>query len=286
MNREIARQFEEVSSPIIVATHPRSGTHLMIDLLRRQFEACKAWLWPGETLHHLYVDVDRLSVGHPEPMSVEEAVSLLGRAKRPTVKTHSLPSLPSFEGEKCDLAEELIERGDILYIVRDGRDALCSTHIWKKEDEPELADYNLSEFLRLKKRGLSRVRYWAEHVKQWTKHPDVKVIRFEDILSASRGVVESLANELDMDPLYETPYLPEQVQGGRWTFYWRRLVRNFESTAILGRPNGREPANWEEAFTESDRRFFWEEAGSVLRQFGYELDDSWVVEGREPKKNA
>jgi hypothetical protein len=275
--------LQDVGRPIVVATHPRSGTHLTLDLLRKQFKACKAQLGFGETLHHLYVDLDRLSTTHPHPMSLEEAADLLRRAPRPTIKTHSLPSLPEHAGPRRELAAALIEKGDVLYVVRDGRDVLCSTHVWKKEDEPELADYSLSEFLRLEKRGRSRVGYWAEHVQEWAGRRDVQVVRFEDILDTPRQIIERLGRELDLDPLYEEPYLPEKVQGGRWSFYWRRLVRNFESTAIAGRPNGQEPADWEEDVSEKDRRFFQKEAGDVLSSLGYTQDDSCAntLDGQE-----
>ena len=53
----------EVSAkqPVIVASHPRSGTHLLMDTLRRQFKACRSWKWPGERLDRLYCSVDELN---------------------------------------------------------------------------------------------------------------------------------------------------------------------------------------------------------------------------------
>jgi hypothetical protein len=64
----------------------------------------------------------------------------------------------------------------------------------------------------------------------------------------------------------------------RWEDYWRRLTRNYESTTIVGRRNGKTPPDWKTDFTRDDRRFFWEEAGPVLKELGYETDDSWVAE--------
>ena len=53
-------------------------------------------------------------------------------------------------------------------------------------------------------------------------------------------------------------------------------MRNFESTAILARYNGKDPADWTEVLNESDRSFFEEEAGHILRAFGYEADEEWI----------
>ena len=37
--------------PVVVASHPRSGTHLMIDVIRRHFKPCRGWKWPGRPLN-------------------------------------------------------------------------------------------------------------------------------------------------------------------------------------------------------------------------------------------
>jgi len=74
--------------PIIVASHPRSGTHLLIDTLRRQFAKCRSWKWPGERLDRLYCNIDELN-GTRELLHEKKAVDILRRVERPIVKTHS-----------------------------------------------------------------------------------------------------------------------------------------------------------------------------------------------------
>lgn len=266
--------MEDIGRPIVVATHPRSGTHLTIDLLRKQFEECVGWLWFGETLHHLYLSLDRLIPGHTPSLSVEEALGLLRRAPRPTVKTHSTPDLENHENEGRRLGELLLERGDILYVVRDGRDVLCSAYRWRQAAE---LDCSLQEFLRREVNGVSRVRRWADHISAWVQHDEVEVIRFEDIVERPRRTIEQLGEILGLSPKLVEPYLPDKIENGsRWADYWRRLTRDFESTAITGRPDGKAPPEWRDAFREEDRRFFWKEAGHILKQLGYEEDDSWV----------
>lgn len=267
-------QLSDVGKPIVVATHPRSGTHLTIDFLRKQFEACKGWLRYGETLHHLYLSLDRLSPRSTHPVTIEEAIGILRRPERPTLKTHSLPTLPNHEGQRHSLAERLLDTGDVIYVVRDGRDVLCSTYAWRAEE-----DCSLSDFIRQRKKGRTRVEYWVEHVRQWTNRSDVTVLQFENILSRPRSVIDQLSTTLELSPLYDEPFLPRPIKSdSRWRDYWRRLTRNYESTTIVGRSNGKERPDWEEAFTREDRTFFWEEAGSALREFGYETDDKWISE--------
>ena len=55
--------LEQLSTgPVVVASHRRSGTHLMIDVIRRHFQPCRGWKWPGEPFDRLFVDVDWLGL--------------------------------------------------------------------------------------------------------------------------------------------------------------------------------------------------------------------------------
>ncbi len=274
---EIEDKMRGIGCPIVVATHPRSGTHLTIDLLRKQFEECKGWLWFGETLHHLYLNMDRLGEVTKPKITLSKAKDILRRADRPVVKTHSRPSLDQFAGEHLDFVKCLLCEADTIYVVRDVRDVMCSAHVWRQEYDPS-ARGSLSEFLRQNVGGQSRVKVWVDHVREWMSTPKAHVVRFEDIISSPESTIEQLADWLGIDPLKVQPYLPEKnKQGGRWADYWRRLTRDFESTAILGRHNGKEPQNWEEAFTDKDRKFIEQEAGELLRELGYERSCQWVA---------
>lgn len=273
---DIDTYMTEIGDPIVVTTHPRSGTHLMIDLLRKQFAPCKGWLHFGETLHHLYLNLDDLSTIKQRELPIDEAIDILKRPDRPIVKTHALPSFNSFKEDGKRLAHALLDQGTTLHVVRDGRDVMCSAHAWYR-DLTGNHDLPLADFLRQKQGSVSRVRFWADFVTRWADQPDVLVMRFEDVVSDTEAVVAKLGEVLGMNPLYETPLLPERLsKGGRLADYWRRLTRDHESTAILGRPNQQAPLDWREAFTDEDRQFFWDEAGPVLERFGYQHDASWI----------
>ena len=276
---DIAHRTEQMGAPVVVATHPRSGTHLMIDLLRKQFEACKGWVWPWETLHHLYVNLDRIRPQSSHPLTIEKAVSLMQRPDRPTLKTHSRPGFREHPSASRRFIQRLIEEGTVVYVVRDGRDVLCSAYLWEQTHSD--IQCQLSTFLRHPEGEPSRVRQWGDHVRAWTQQESVHVFRFEDILADARNAIRQLGTILDVDPLYETPYLPKRMESdSRWVDYWRRLTGNYESTTIVARPNGRSPPDWREAFTVGDRQFFWEEAGSMLQEFDYEPDSSWIEDPR------
>jgi hypothetical protein len=103
------------------------------------------------------------------------------------------------------------------------------------------------------------------------------VLHFEEIVDQPQSVIQQIGSILGLTPAYKRPYLPKKIkQGGRLAAYWRRLTRQFESTAILGRYNGEDPQDWCEAFTQDDRRFFHQEAGDVLIELGYVSDHHWI----------
>ena len=50
--------FQDIGKPILIASHPRSGTHLTIDLLRKQFQECQSYKRLGEPFDRLYLALE------------------------------------------------------------------------------------------------------------------------------------------------------------------------------------------------------------------------------------
>lgn len=255
--------------PIVVASHPRSGTHLLIDTLRRQFDACRSWKWPGERLDRLYCNVDEL----PGDGLLEEATArrILQRTERPLVKTHSWPGyqrafLGSHDGG-LDAAwvDGLDEHATVFYVYRDGRDVLCSYQLFRQGFDPD-AGGSIGAFLRGTEDGTNRVRRWAEHVQAWRARSDVHLVQFETLLNNPESVIRRIGTVIEEEPALAQPLLPEPFS----SIWDSRRARLFgirpESTAII---NG-ESRDWEEHFTPQDRTFFHEQAGDLLIDLGYE----------------
>ena len=66
-------KFLSVGKPVVVASHPRSGTHLTLDLLRKQFPACASYKLPAQPLDRLYFALEALSA--PPQRSISEGQS-------------------------------------------------------------------------------------------------------------------------------------------------------------------------------------------------------------------
>lgn len=262
--------------PVLVASHPRSGTHLMIDLLRNQFASCHASTLPGQSAHNLYLSLERLKEDTHRPISRAGATRILKRAARPTLKTHLLPGLEEIRPADRDFALDLVARATRLYCIRDGRAVLCSYRTFKTRGARPV-----SEFMRERVDGISRVARWAQHVRAWLAEPDVLPVRYEQVVANPREQLARLGEQLHEEPRWQEPLLPRRLRS-RADARLARLLGRSSSTTIVGRPRGGKSLKWQEALDEADRRFFHEEAGDVLIELGYEADDAWVTAPATP----
>lgn len=264
------------TQPVIVASHPRSGTHLLIDLLRRHFPACKSWKWPGERLDRLYCNIDELN-GTDGLLSEAKARSILMRTDRPIVKTHSFPEYQEgfLETHQGHLSKEwsdwIDNQGTSLYVYRDGRDVLCSYQLFRQSFDVT-ARCAIGDFLRQKDKGMNRVQRWKRHVRSWMDDPSVHLFRFEDIIQTPSSVIKRIGEVADMQPEIEDPLLPPPFE----SIWESRKARIFyvrpTSTAIINEKS----KDWAACFTQADREFFQREAGDLLSELGYIDSDDWV----------
>jgi len=266
--------FQDIGKPILIASHPRSGTHLTIDLLRKQFPQCQSSKKLGEPLDRLYFALESFdSPSNPLPES--KALDILHRAARPIIKTHCDPNFSYLQSEKSSWITWLKQEADIYYVLRDGRNVICSLHLFMQSYDPTTR-CSLSEFMRQKVGGVSRVKNWANHLQRWLNEPQVKVLKFEDIIKNTHSTIENLGQDLQLKSMNQQPLLPKRIKS-LWHGRWTRLTKTrSESTAIIGYYQGKKVQKWQKVFTPEDRHFFNSEAGTILRNLGYEKSDAWV----------
>lgn len=264
--------------PVVVASHPRSGTHLTIDLLRRQFADCAATKRMGERLDRLYLTVEEV-MRADGPMPDQKALRILRGAPRVPVKTHLRADYTrdhvahTYPGRLPDRWVELLEeRARFVYVVRDGRDVLASYQTFARSWDPE-ARGTIGQFLRTRTGDRSRVRVWADHVEGWLARPEVIVVRFERILGDPASTIAELSSALGLPSLDVTPLLPPATPS-IWAGRLDRLrMRAPVSTTTLAR-SGETTLRWQRDFSPADIELFAEEAGDLLQRLGYPLTPS------------
>lgn len=279
---ELAKRLDELAvNPIVVASHPRSGTHLAIDLLRKQFAECSSWKRWGERLDRLYCNVDIMH-WDPGPMRWQTAIEILRRCSRPVVKTHALPDWTWwFDKDHSGTLDPAWQRwfsepARFIYMYRDGRSVMCSYYLFCKGFDPEVRDLDFATFLRQAHKGRSRVGAWADHVRSWMNAPAVSAFRFEDAVRDTDRLLDRLSKDLEVTRTHREPLLPRPIRTVAESRLKRLLSTRPESSAILGDPKGPAKVKWQEQFSPEDRRFFHEEAGELLMELGYESSDAWV----------
>ena len=175
--------MHNTNAPIAIASHQRSGTHLLIDLIRRQFPTTRSWKWPTEKLNALYLNLERLRPEHCWSINVRQAQRLNQRAKRPILKTHSTAELNLWTGPANNYVTQLTKEATWLYVYRDPRSVMCSYHLLMQISDPNTRVL-LKDFIRQPHDGtdVSRVRFWSDHVCSWLNFPDITAFNFTEVI--------------------------------------------------------------------------------------------------------
>lgn len=266
-SRPDAPELDRLGTPVMVVSHYRSGTHLVMDLLRRQFKAFRPRMKPLESIHASYLSIDRFNTDSHRPIGPPEALRLLRKARRATLKTHALPGFPDFRQDVAGFGRALAERAVPLYAVRDGRDVMCSMHAWRKSFDPSTPDdFHDFVFTPSPQSGKTRARDWAEHALAWLDTEGVHPVRFERVVKDTRAVIDELAALLGETPALREPLLPAPIKSVRASWL-ARLIGNVESTNVHS--GGIKPLKRREAFDDAMTERFFTEAGDAMDRLGY-----------------
>jgi Sulfotransferase domain len=265
--------------PIVVASYPRSGTHLLIDCLRLNFAVCSSWKLPLERIDQLYLNLANMA-WRKEKLSDRAAIRILSRVQRPLIKTHAWPDFSADVSDSEDsrplsyeFAKWLNSHASFLYVYRDGRETLASRHWMSQQGLPSSARVSLGEFLRQSPHGVSRPRMWAEHVRGWMKRSGIHGVSMDRLLSDPTAVFGAIGKQLGMPLVHRAVRLPTLHDRNPASRLLRWLACRPHSTAIRA---PRRPLPWRSALSFADREFFLDEVGDLLIRLGYETSDDWV----------
>lgn len=157
--------------PIVVLSHPRSGTHLMIDGLRHFFRETYLKQRFNQPVHDLYMNLDRLDDAHPYAVRPEAIRRRFEHAtQRVIVKTHCAVEVDQVGAPYRGLAQAVFDAADMICVVRDVRPVLASYMALRPLKFPD-SPTEMGAFLRARlDAGLPPAAGWAHHIRGWLEH--------------------------------------------------------------------------------------------------------------------
>jgi hypothetical protein len=311
-----AEDLEQIKSrfpleKFFVTGHARSGTTLLGRLIRTHPEVhCD---WTGHFVTHSPTFVDllrdpslRAKFGDPtfrwnegrdsSSLFLRAAIDFLMEKNADKLGKHIVgdksPNTFANDAAVRYLAS-LYPDGKLIYIVRDGRDALVSQRFRQFIEFPERlgrADRNIrsgyirnpdpffngrqSLFTRSGVRDRSII--WAQNVRRSTEAGRrlfgnrFLCLRFEDLLARPVEEIGKVWEFLGADPAGLADRI-ETEMGDNPVVSWQES-RKVDSMRLAARGT---KGTWRELFTPTDRQIFKRYAGEQLIDFGYETDDAW-----------
>jgi hypothetical protein len=253
---------------IVLASFPRSGNTFLRNILLDVFDT---YSWNNIVVYNKglkeYKRLSRMkkinSITAPGKRKLEKLTKQLAF---PAIKTHELPKniLPLCKPET-----------KIIYLVRDGRDALVSmAHHRKDIIEPgtNFTD-NLKEALWAPVG--SYFGGWGANVEEWTRIADL-VIYFEDLVNNPEEQIIRLQKALSLpEPkMDKIPSFDSQRKGGsHFGGKKRKRLSQEEQDEFNQRffRSGRS-GGWKEDMPEEIQDKFWNKYGKVMQKLGYTMD--------------
>jgi len=255
---------------ILVSSHRRSGTHLLIDSIRKHVKGAE---FPNH--RHLPADFNLGSLFSKDERVFKVFKNFLETDRPIIIKSHLLP-------EECDLKAprdkfealilEIFEQAKKVYVAREGKAVLISLHRFLKSDS------NFSDFIREPNDHIvrelrseapfdaNRVAYWAYHQAAWNGTAEVHTIDFSDLVKRFEPTMESLLAFLEQ-PVPEHLSLP-QVPRIMWLHHLQKKLNHFglaplpECSSV--RPNKGRDKTSQPVLSAEDEAFFIQ----FSREFG------------------
>lgn len=262
ISRAITRDFLAGRPfPVIVATNMRSGTHLTIDFIRRNFEGMGGYKLPLETNDNVYLPLDCVGDG---TLSEKRVARSIARSHHTLCKVHWCD--PAFDllrnSSMPEMADWMAGNARVVVVYRHPRKVIDSLVVWELYTgaigRPEIPS---EAWLR------QRLSDWESHIRQWSQvDRPLFMLSAEDLLKNPQSVLQRLESFFGIPAKPATPLLPPQLRG-KWHSRLNRLVSvRPKSTEILTlRPSPQ--VRWKD----SDVALMRELCGKMSEQLGYRL---------------
>lgn len=221
--------------PILVASHPRSGTHFLIDLIRANFPHSNVKKKYIQTNEATYFNLERLT-SPKQQKSEKDFFAKISENENVIIKTHYNVSfdkswIDDETGVLSHRIKEFLRTARQLYIYRNPEKVLVSYHQFIENIEGSEIDFN--EFL-IDRGCLENL---MSHMEGWLQMDSVVGIWYDDLLRCPETTLtNALPGLKHVSENFKKPRHLRTVAGSR---IQRIFTRNPSSTAIVVPKNQR-----------------------------------------------
>lgn len=215
--------------PILVASHPRSGTHFLIDSIRANFPNSNVKKKYFETNESTYFNLERLT-SLKQYKSEKDFFAKISQNENVIIKTHYDVSfdkswIKEETGIVSSRVKEFLQTTRQLYMYREPEKVLASYHQFMENVEGSEIDF--SEFL-IDRGYLENL---MNHMEGWLKKESVVGVWYDDVLRSPEATLTNALPGLKyVGGNFKRPRHLRTVTGSR---IQRILMRNPSSTAIV-----------------------------------------------------
>ena len=255
---------------ILVTSHRRSGTHFLIDSLRKNISDAE---FPNH--RHLPADFNLGSLFSKSDKVYSVFTDLIDTNHPVIIRSHLLPEechLTAPKDKYEELVNDIFTNSKKLYISRGGKDVLISLYKYLKPESSfsaflrEENDHIVKEIRSPQAFDANRVAYWSYHINQWQQQNAVNLITFDELMTSFKPTMTDILNFLQcavpadiVQPMIPNNMLWHNLQKKLNHF---GLVKLPESSSV--RPNKRSNTADKPSFSVADDEFFSKYAKAII----------------------
>ncbi|MBT3209459.1 MAG: hypothetical protein HN704_13270 [Bacteroidetes bacterium] len=262
---------KDIDKPnIILASFPRSGNTFLRNVL---YEVYGIYSWNSIEIYNKSIEkLQNLSERKQKKGKLNEKAEfrlseLQSKFNFLVLKSHELPS---------KTLRLCAKENHIIYLVRDGRDALISMAHHRKDIVEPGTDFTKNLKSAIRAPFGSYFGGWSRNVEQWTKLADI-VIKFEDFILDPLKYTESFRSFMDMPepladkiPTFESQRNGDAFFGGNERQKYTESEKHEFNNLFFRRGKVGE---WKNEMSEKLQRMFWKKHGNTLEKMGYTKDE-------------
>lgn len=257
---------------IILASYPRSGNTFLRNILLDVFGQ---YSWNSlEVYLKAFNRIKKLEKAKKSNSFDQKLDAKLAQLSEwinyPIIKTHELPKAVLHECQSDAI---------IIYLIRDGRDALVSQAYHNVNIVNPGADFSSSLKHSIKAPRGTHFGGWSKNVSLW-RDVATLIINFDDLINNPAGVANKISDltglpiiDLDKMPSFQSQREGKAFFGGNSRPNYTEDARQVYNQFFFRKG---ESGEWKKEMSDEEKELYWKHHGDVSEEMGFKKDGSFA----------